>query len=124
MDKWVIHEPTVKTPKCDSDEPRTSANRHLTSEMFLSPPQQRALQQNQLLSVANVTGGKFSRGNLRKYHEAHLNMDLIIPLLMERSAQYLICCKILANVRMKPIKLVRLIVRKHMEFKNKPTHFS
>lgn len=32
MDKWVIHEPTAKTSKCDSDEPRTSANRHPTSE--------------------------------------------------------------------------------------------
>lgn len=32
MDEWVIHEPTAKTPKYDSNEPRTSANQHLTSE--------------------------------------------------------------------------------------------
>lgn len=32
MDEWVIHEPTAKTPKCESDEPCTSANQHLTSE--------------------------------------------------------------------------------------------
>jgi hypothetical protein len=53
-----------------------------------------------------------------------LNMDLLIPLLIARSAQCLICCKILANFGMKPIKLVRHIVKKHVEFKNKPTDFS
>jgi hypothetical protein len=72
MNKWVIHEPTIKTPKCDSDELHTTANRHLTSENVSATTSTISTKQNELLSVGNVTVGKFSRRNLRKYHEAHL----------------------------------------------------
>lgn len=76
--------------------------------MFLPLPQQRALQQNQLLSVGNVTAGKFNRGNWRKYHEAHLEHGFTYSTTDGKECQQcLICCKILAYDGMKPTKLVR-----------------